>query len=392
MFSTSESLETSLATHPPSWQRLSQAACSRGLLTLVALYKGRGGLVLLDEPATGFDHSTRAKFRLVLQQLLADGETRCLVVTHAADLISQEDEHCTYYCSNTETGAQVRCLEDVFKGRQKQKRLEPDHMRIFFLQRVLFVEGSSDESVLKAVVHLAEHDDSVATMLKEHGIDGSALARCPIMVLGSSGKTAPVTVAAMLRIPRGVLLDNDSFASKRRVPEAIAQLQAICNDASLTREALGPNAPEEVELEDLSELEKATMQKRVLREAGVFVLEGEMEHCFRASPGAIRKLFNAAQAGDKASTEFPSKEREHLTDDDLLKWATQKKLDREDAANMGGSLHKRWGSIHFDEVCEAVKELLLGSATNDSLEILHVLRFWQTVATALPTDSTRQKF
>lgn len=333
----------------------------QGLLAFITLLSTTEGTVLLDEPTIGFDHAKRILFRQLIARTVQQGRLHCILTTHTPDIVCREQFSSLWYMQPSEDfrlsrvtsvtpekptiddTCHERARADAHKKWQAQSRnteriLDGSYRGIFFVSRVLFVEGRDDERLLAATVALVDVYEKAQSLLRRHDIEPTSLSLGAIFPLYSSSTTFPVRSAAELRIPVGVVLDGDAWPHGTSL-----QWKALGNDRGIAKAERNRDMEEE------------------LRNGGLFLWKGEMEEMIAETIPACRKLFEAVEDNVIA------------TDEAVVEWAVTKKRDkRSPSQGVRSTLHQSWAQIPEEALKECVQELIEG----ENQQFLALLHFW----------------
>lgn len=125
------------------------------------------GTVLLDEPETSMHASSKA----FLKQLIQSSDISMIVVTHADEFISERLLQCTYHCARVRASTVVtsvfKIIEKISPQRAPIRAVSSDVRPLFFIERVLFVEGPNDARLFDALQHLVKEDYRVQHKLRK---------------------------------------------------------------------------------------------------------------------------------------------------------------------------------------------------------------------------------
>lgn len=125
---------------------------TRDIFTVIFLLQfSTASTIILDEPGASLHPPLR---RQLLDLLMEKLDRQLVVITHSQELIDPKMFPYTYHCHNkSNKGTIADRLESVITSEKERSMiLEPSLKSLLFAERVLFVEGNTDDVVIQALV------------------------------------------------------------------------------------------------------------------------------------------------------------------------------------------------------------------------------------------------
>lgn len=151
-------------------KEISLAALSGGaqqlLMLFSAIYLGDYGTLLIDEPEISLHTFSKEQ---ICRFLFEQQQVTILIVTHSEDFISVPNLAATAHCirKNSETVVHSipKVLSEIQVNRTPTLAVSREVAHMYFAERALFLEGSSDFLVFSALFWLVKHDPTVAQFI-----------------------------------------------------------------------------------------------------------------------------------------------------------------------------------------------------------------------------------
>ena len=313
------------------------------LMVLCAIHLSGADSVFLDEPGHSLHPPQQAQLSHWIETL-QQPDPVCVIVTHSVEFISRKCFECLsslYHMSFTGRGftpfkvsvedgerqsvsveestassstspimAQSTPSKDVTLRKEIIAMLmQPDMRKMFFASGVYFVEGETDKIVLSAVRHHLLKD---ARDIKEKSVDARELLQAmevlemdqwDILELGGCAEALKAYKASSeLRIPCAIVLDLDNITVKhgrRMEPFNSDTWKKSRLYKELTKEKQRNSLKVAVTLlekidsvfeEGVTESKALHETRKILREHGIWIWEGDLESAVCDNPAAAKEL------------------------------------------------------------------------------------------------------
>ena len=300
------------------------------LMVLCAIHLSGADTVFLDEPGHSLHPPQQAQLSRWIETL-KHPDPVCTTVTHSVEFISRKSLSSLYHMSFTGRGfTPFKLSVDLVEGGKQQSvsieestasssatptlapstssqdvtlrkeiiamLMKPDMRKMFFASGVYFVEGETDKIVLSAVRHHLLKD---ARDIKEKSVDARELLQAmevlemdqwDILELGGCAEALKAYKASSeLRIPCAIVLDLDTITVKhgRRVEPFSSdswKKSRLCKELTKERKrnslevaAILLDKIDSVFEEGVTESKALHETRKILREHGIWIWEGDLE-------------------------------------------------------------------------------------------------------------------
>lgn len=125
---------------------------TRDIFTVIfLLHFSTASTIILDEPGASLHPPLR---RRLLDLLMEKLDRQLVVITHSQELVDPKMIPYTYHCHSVPSAGTIAArLEDIVTSdKERSMILEPSLKSLLFAERVLFVEGNTDDVVIQALV------------------------------------------------------------------------------------------------------------------------------------------------------------------------------------------------------------------------------------------------
>ena len=329
------------------------------LMVLCAIHLSGADTVFLDEPGHSLHPPQQAQLRRWIETL-QHPDPVCVTVTHSVEFISRKSLSSLYHMSFTGRGFTPPKLSvDLVKDGVQQSvsaeetaasssttpilapstspqdvtlrkeiiamLMRPDMCKMFFASGVYFVEGETDKVVLSAVRH---HLLKNARDIKEKSVDAPELLHTmeiiemdhwDILALGGCAEALKAYKAsAELRIPCAIVLDLDTITVKhgRRVEPFNSNTwkkSRLCKELTKERRRnsleVAATLLEKIDsvFEDgVTESKALHETRKILREHGIWIWEGDLESAVCDNPAAREELLKTECFMEALGEDFSS--------------------------------------------------------------------------------------
>jgi predicted ATP-dependent endonuclease of OLD family len=194
--------ETDLGT-PISIETISGGVLDLFIVLFLIYNNENASTIILDEPGASLHPPKRAQLR----EFLFHSSRNIAVITHAPELVSLNVIPFTYYCLNLEDNTQANRINDLgLDEKDINMLLEPATRSLLFANKVLFVEGNTEEVLIQALYQLYETHNEVDKQ------EASSITSYTLFRLEGANKFPIIhKCASLLGIQHIAILDNDTL-------------------------------------------------------------------------------------------------------------------------------------------------------------------------------------
>lgn len=239
-------LQTDIAFHketdvdtPVSMETISGGVLDLFIVLFLIYSNEDTSTLILDEPGASLHPPKRAQLR----EFLFHSSRNIAVITHAPELVSLNVIPFTYYCLNLKDNTQAKKINDLgLDEKDVSMLLEPATRSLLFANKVLFVEGNTEEVLIQALYQLYETQNDIDKQ------EASSITSFTLFRLEGADKFTVIhKCASLLGINHIAILDNDTLhplhsPNKPHKNTDELKVSAVCTRASLndlTRALIG---------------------------------------------------------------------------------------------------------------------------------------------------------